>query len=130
MIVKQVSLDIVVADANWDMEGLIKEHLEARGYEVLGTSQEDISHLYKETEMRKDIIRLYEVWQIGTNDDEWLLASSKVFDVEVNSTFSGQSVKGKTILGTWVQDVFVVTLEDGGTKVLQGEELQKLVDMM
>ena len=46
MIVKQVSLDIEVDDSDIDLERIIIDLLESNGYNVLGSTQIDISDYY------------------------------------------------------------------------------------
>jgi hypothetical protein len=56
MIVKQVSFDIEVNDSNIDLEKIISDMLERRGYNVLGSNQEDLSDYYDYKDHNKEEI--------------------------------------------------------------------------
>ena len=46
MIVKQVSIDVEINDSNEDLERIMVEFLESKGYFIYGSNQEDMSGFY------------------------------------------------------------------------------------
>lgn len=57
MIVKQVSIDVKVNDSNIDLEGIIKNLLIEKGFNVLGSDQIDLSETYSKQCNKSFIVR-------------------------------------------------------------------------
>lgn len=57
MIVKQVSIDVKVNDSNIDLEGIIKNLLIEKGFNVLGCDQIDLSETYSKHCNKSLIVR-------------------------------------------------------------------------
>lgn len=100
-------------------EAMIQDHLDNWGQEATGVKVEvlcdkDLPEMYEEFHERYEL------------PEELLMKDCTIYRDGQNVALAGHAVNGKAIIMTYAEDLLVLTIEDLYTKVIQGEELERL----